>query len=92
MRPTWSPGGPSAQNERSWHDDVNPEDERAGETDTAYWSRRVDELQARIRDDPPTDPALLERLQRTLAAAHHELERSQLDQHWSGGDGDRRLF
>lgn len=51
----------------------------------------VARLDAQLRT-PPTDPALLARLQRDRAYWQGLIEATTIDDHWHTGAGDRTLF
>lgn len=58
----------------------------------AHAQQHVARLEAQLRNHPPTDPGLLERLQRELAHWRRTAAAVKLDDHWGSGDGDRTLF
>lgn len=58
-----------------------------------YVRQRIQVLEAQLDGPtPPSDPDLRNRLERQLAWWRNQLEAATIDDHWTSGDGDRRLF
>lgn len=71
-------------------EDIDDVDDQA-ET-LAHARQQAARLDAQLSTQPPTDPVLLERMQRELAHWHRVAAAATLDEHWGSGDGDRTLF
>lgn len=77
-------------NPRDWDPDETPdEDDEPLET---YFRDRAEETHYQLELNPPTDPALRERLERELDAWKRAYRREVLPGHWMSGEGDRTLF
>jgi hypothetical protein len=49
-------------------------------------------VRAQLQQHAPTDPGLLGRLERDLVAWDRLVDELTIEEHWSTGEGDRRLF
>lgn len=58
----------------------------------AHARQQAARIEAQLRGQPPTDPGLLERLQRDLTHWRHVAAAVTLGDHWTSGEGDRALF
>lgn len=57
-----------------------------------YYQQRAGDVRRRLAEDAPTDPRLLARLQRDLAAWERAIAAETVADHWASGEGDRKLF
>lgn len=72
---------------------LDDEDRVADEPAAVHYRRQADRILARLEDDaPPIDPGLRARLERELGGWERALAAEAIDDHWSSGEGDRRLF
>lgn len=77
-------------NPRDWDPDVTPDGEE--EPAATYFREQVAMIRHQLDFAPPTDPALLERLQHDLDYWERRVAAEDLGDHWEAGEGDRTLF
>lgn len=57
-----------------------------------YHRARADQVAYQLRTNPPADPELRARLERDLEHWQRQVDAATVHEHWSSGEGDRRLF
>lgn len=84
---------------RGWMDDplvdpaeVTDEDLADDEPVIEYMRQQANKLERQLASDPPTDPVLRQRLERELDAWRRSIEAETTSEHWTSGEGDRKLF
>lgn len=58
----------------------------------AHARQHAARIQAQLRNQPPTDPVMLERMQREHRHWQRVIDSVGLGDHWDSGAGDRTLF
>lgn len=72
------------------------DEDLAEEEPIVHWRRLADSYRTQLdqmtRPDSPRSPDVLARVRRDLAACERAIAHLELDDHWTSGAGDRRLF